>query len=139
MEICAFNNECKDIMDWITNDKRVHPEVTYDVLKKRIKRGWVPELALTTPVIKGNLTGDSRARKKAREDKMVYRFKMFRLAQEIRRKHGQGVEQKEIMDRYAVSKSQVEKAVSKSEWFNVHFEGASVPDHFKEIQNIVET
>lgn len=136
MIIAAFN-ESKDLMDWLC-DTRIHPEVSRDVLVKRIKRGWIPEVALTTPVIKGSQAGDDKARKRAREEKMKHRFKMFRVAQNVRLKNAAGVEHKDIMDRYNISKSQVEKMVTKNEYYNVHWEGTRIPDHFAEVQEAVE-
>lgn len=136
MIIAAFN-ESKDMMDWL-EDIRVHPEISRDVLVKRIKRGWIPEVALTTPVIKGSQSGDDKARKRAREDKMKHRFKMFRVAQNVRLKNAAGVEHKDIMKRYDLSRSQVEKMVTKNEYYNIHWSGTQTPAHFKEIQKAVE-
>lgn len=136
MIIAAFNDS-KDLMDWL-EDTRIHPELSRDVLVKRIKRGWIPEVALTTPVIKGSQVGDDKARKKARMDKMKHRFKMFRVAQDVRRKVSSGVEHRDVMKRYDLSKSQVEKMVTKNEYYNVHWEGSSVPAHFKEVHKLVE-
>lgn len=126
MEITAFN-ESKDIMEWITSDNRIHPEVTRDVLSKRIKRGEIPEVALITPVVKGAGAGDTKARKKARQEKFDARYKMFKLAQEVRYKHAAGIEVYEICSRYNLSKSQVEKMASKNEWYNIHWEGFKDP------------
>lgn len=138
MEIMTAFGESKTLADWLIGDSRVNPELTMDVLKKRHKRNWVGEVALTTPVIKGARIGDSTARKNARLDKIKYRFKMFRLAQDVRRRHGAGVEIKDLCERYGLSKSQVEKIVGMNEWANYHWLTGKVPDHFKEIQKIVE-
>lgn len=131
MEITAFN-ETKDLLDWL-EDARCHEEVTRDVLVKRVKRKWLPEQAISYPVIKGNLSGDSKQRRKAREEKMNHRAKMFLLAQEVRKKHDSGVEMVDIQQRYQLSKSQVEKFISKNEWYNLHWANSRVPESFKEI------
>ena len=123
--------QAKDLMDWL-EDQRIHPEITRDVLVKRIKRGWVPEDALTTPVIKGAAVGDSKTRIKAREEKMLHRARMFVLGQTVRRKYNAGVDVATLMERYTLSKSQVEKIVSKNEHYNIHWEGNKIPESFKE-------
>lgn len=138
MEIMMAFGESKTLIDWLVGDSRVNPELTMDVLKKRSKRLWVGEVALTTPVIKGARVGDSAARKKSRKDKMGYRYKMFRKAQDVRRRHASGVEMKDLCDRYDLSKSQVEKIVSLNEWANYHWLGTGSPDHFKEVRSYVE-
>lgn len=126
MEITAFN-ESKELMDWITLDTRVHPELTRDVVVKRIKRAWIPEVALITPIDKGAQIGDTKARAASRKEKAEYRYKMFKLAQEVRYKHAAGIEIHEICSRYKLSKSQVSKMVSKCEWYNIHWEGFQDP------------
>ena len=130
MEISAFG-ETKEIMDWL-EDSRVNPECNRDVLVKRLKRSWVPEKAITYPVIKGVGAGDTKARRKAREDKLEHRAKMFMVAQDIRKKYNQGVDSIDLQKRYQLSKSQVEKIVTKNEWYNIHWEGTRVPPHFEE-------
>ena len=137
MEINAFG-EIKEVMDWLL-DSRIHPECNRDVLVKRLKRSWVPEKALTTPVIKPFGTGDTKARRKAREDKLEHRAKMFMVAQDIRKKYNQGVDSIDLQKRYQLSKSQVEKIVTKNEWYNIHWEGTKVPPHFEEtVKNLKE-
>lgn len=138
MEISAFS-ETKELMDWLLDD-RINPEVNRDVLVKRLKRSWVPEKAITTPVIKGEfLSGDTKARRKAREDKLEHRAKMFMVAQDIRKKYNQGVDSIDLQKRYQLSKSQVEKIVTKNEWYNIHWEGTRVPPHFEEtVKNLKE-
>jgi hypothetical protein len=138
MEMMTAFGESKTLIDWLIGDSRVNPELTMDVLKKRHKRSWVGEVALTTPVIKGNRIGDSKLRKSARMEKLKYRYKMFRIAQDVRRRHGLGVEIKDLADRYQISRSQVEKMISMNEWANYHWLNTSVPDHFKEARDLVE-
>lgn len=131
MLVEAFQ-ESKELIDWITLDHRVHCELTFSAVAKRIKRGWVPELALTTPIVKGARKGDTKQRVKAREDKLRHMAKMFRLAQLVREKHEKGVEVLELQNRYALSKSQVEKIVSKNEHYNIHWRNRNIPEQFKE-------
>lgn len=137
MEISAFG-ETKEIMDWL-EDLRCNPEINRDVLVKRLKRNWIPEKAINFPVIKGVLSGDTKARRKAREDKLEHRAKMFMVAQDIRKKYNQGVDSIDLQKRYQLSKSQVEKIVTKNEWYNIHWEGTRVPPHFEEtVKNLKE-
>lgn len=131
MLITAWGQE-KDLMDFL-NDTRVHPAVTRDVVVKRIKRGEIPEVALTKGVADENKVGDTKLRRKAREVKAEERCRMFLLAQEVRRKHNNGVEIIELQQRYQLSRSQVEKFISGNEYFNVHWSGSNIPDQFKEL------
>lgn len=131
MEITAWG-ETKEIMDFL-NDVRVHPSLTRDVLVKRIKRGFIPEIALTKGVCDEARIGDTKARRKSREQKNKYRAKMFMLAQEIRRKYNVGVESDELQRRYGLSKSQIEKFISGNEYYNIHWAGSNIPDEFKEL------
>lgn len=121
----------KEVMD-ILNDTRIHPSVTRDVIVKRLKRGWLPEIAATKGVADEAKAGDTRVRREAREQKMEQRIKMFLLAQEVRRKHNSGVEIPDLQHRYQLSKSQVEKFISGSEYYNIHFAGSNIPDEYKE-------
>lgn len=131
MEITAWG-ETKEIMDFL-NDPRVHPSLTRDVLVKRIKRGFIPEIALTKGVCDENRIGDTKARQKARNQKNKHRAQMFLMAQEIRRKYNVGVDPEELQRRYGLSKSQLEKFISGNEYYNIHWAGSNVPDEFKEI------
>ncbi len=130
MEVSAFG-ETKDVMDWL-EDHRCNCELTRDVLVKRLKRNWIPEKALNFPIIKSALPGDTKVRRKAREDKLEHRAKMFMNAQDIRKKYNQGVDSIDLQKRYQLSKSQVEKIITKNEWYNIHWEGARIPDHFED-------
>lgn len=131
MQITVWGQE-KEIMD-VLSDTRIHPALTRDVIVKRIKRGEIPEIALTRGVCDEAKAGDTKLRKKAREEKMEQRVKMFLLAQEVRRKHQMGVEIPDLQQRYQLSKSQVEKIISKNEWFNIYWEGSNIPEEYKEI------
>jgi len=115
------------------SDTRVHPLITRDVIVKRIKRGFLPEIAVTKGVADEAKAGDTKVRKAAREEKMEQRIKMFLLAQEVRRKHNAGVEIPDLQHRYQLSKSQVEKFISGNEYVNAHWLGISVPEEYKEI------
>ena len=120
------------------NDTRVHPLITRDVIVKRIKRGFIPEIAVTKGVADEAKAGDTKVRKAAREEKMEQRIKMFLLAQEVRRKHNAGVEIPDLQQRYQLSKSQVEKFISGNEYVNVHWHGTSIPEDCKEIVDRVK-
>ena len=127
----------KEVMD-ILEDARIHPLVTRDVIVKRIKRGWIPEIAVTRGVADETKAGDTKVRKAAREEKMEQRIKMFLLAQEVRRKHNAGVEIPDLQHRYQLSKSQVEKFISKNEYYNIFWDGNNVPEEYKEIVNKIK-
>lgn len=135
MEISAWG-ETKSIYDFL-NDVRIHPSITRDVLVKRIKRGFIPEIALTKGVCDEARLGDTKVRRKAREEKALYRTEMFLLAQEVRRKYNAGVESVDIQQRYNLSKSQVEKFISGNEYYNIHWAGSNIPDEFKELVQTV--
>mgnify|MGYP003538868323 FL=1 len=122
----------KEVMD-ILNDTRVHPSITRDVIVKRLKRGWLGEIAVTKGVADEAKAGDTRVRREAREQKMEQRIKMFLLAQEVRRKHNSGVEIPDLQHRYQLSKSQVEKFISGSEYYNIHWGGTNIPEEYREI------
>lgn len=124
--------ETKSVMDFL-NDTRIEPSLTRDVIVKRIKRGMVPEIALTKGVCDESRAGDTKKRREARDEKLEQRVRMFLLAQEVRRKYDAGVEGPDIMQRYDLSKSQYEKFISKNEYYNIHWDGSSVPDKFKDI------
>lgn len=128
MQITAWGEQ-KEIIDFL-NDVRVNPSVTRDVVVKRIKRGWIPEIALTKGVCDEAKLGDTKVRRQAREEKNLYRTEMFLLAQEVRRKYNAGVESVDIQNRYKISKSQVEKFISGNEYYNIHWAGTNVPDEF---------
>ena len=136
MLITAWGDQ-KDIMDFL-EDLRIEPSLTRDVVVKRIKRGVLPEIALTKGVCDENKAADTKGRRKAREEKVEIRVKMFLLAQEVRRKYNQGVEQEDIMSRYQISKSQFEKFISGNEYYNIHWAGSNIPDKFKEIAQKVK-
>lgn len=131
MRITAWGDE-KEIMDFL-DDVRIEPSLTRDVIVKRIKRGVIPEIALTKGVCDENKAGDTKARRDARKEKLTQRAKMFLLAQEVRKKYQQGVDQADIMSRYQISKSQFEKFVSGNEYYNIHWAGSSVPEKFSSI------
>ena len=137
MLIEAFNTQ-KDIMEWL-DDARINPEVTRDVLAKRIKRGTNPEAAITTPVIKGARKGDTKDREKARLEKMEKRLKMFRLAQKIRNQYEKGLSVEELIERHGVSQSQINKISGKQEWYNLHWRGFKIPEKYQQqIKNMEE-
>jgi len=131
MLITAWGDQ-KDVMDFL-EDLRVEPSLTRDVIVKRIKRGILPEIALTKGVCDENKAGDTKNRRKARQEKTEIRVKMFLLAQEVRKKYNQGVDQEDIMSRYQISKSQFEKFISGNEYYNIHWAGSSVPEKFEQI------
>jgi hypothetical protein len=131
MQITVWGKEA-ELMDFL-NDTRVHPALTRDVVAKRLKRGEIPEIALTRGVADENKVGDNALRKKAREEKAKHRVKMFLLAQEVRRKHSTGVEIPELQMRYQLSRSQVEKFISGNEYWNIHWAGNNIPDQFKDL------
>jgi len=131
MVICAWGEE-KEVVDFL-NDTRVHPGVTRDVVVKRIKRGFIPEIALSKGVCDEPRAGDTKLRKKAREEKTEQRVRMFLLAQEVRRKHQMGVEMADIQQRYQISKSQAEKFISGNEYYNIWWAGNNIPEEFREI------
>lgn len=135
MQITAWGTE-KELMDFLS-DSRVHPLVTRDVVVKRLKRGWLPEISLTKGIADEGGAGDTTMRREARKEKMEQRIKMFLLAQEVRRKHSSGVEIADLQHRYQLSKSQVEKMISGSEYFNLHWSGSNIPEAYKETVDIV--
>lgn len=124
--------ETKSIMDFLS-DPRIEPSLTRDVIVKRIKRGMVPEIALTKGVCDESRAGDTRKRREARDEKLEQRVRMFLLAQEVRKKYEAGVEGPDIMERYDISKSQYEKFISGNEYYNIHWGGTNVPEKFKDM------
>lgn len=136
--ITAWNEE-KTVMDWLA-DKRCNPELTYDVLRRRLARGGefsIPEIAITHPVIKGAQTGDTKARIKEREKKALERYKGFVLAKKVREKYNAGVDRAEIKERYDISESQLQKIISGQMYFNTHWDECrpnEVPEHFNELK-----
>lgn len=134
----------KPLQDWLS-DNRIHPEVTYDVLRRRLKRGGemsIPEIALTTPVIKGSQKGDTKARIAERERKAKERYKNFVLAQRVRERYNKGVDKADIKSRFGITESAYQKIISHTEWWNIHWEvckPGEVPEHFKELQRKVES
>ncbi len=141
--LTAFGGECKPIMERL-DDKRCHPELSYDVLRKRLKRGGqlsIPEMALTVPIIKGASKGDSAARIKDRKLKQKERYKMFVLCQNVRHKYEAGVDKKDIKERYDITESMYNKIVARQYGYNWAWGDLSpgrVPDHFKEIKESLE-
>lgn len=131
MRITAWGDE-KEIMDFL-DDIRIEPSLTRDVIVKRIKRGVLPEIALTKGVCDENKAGDTKARRDARKEKLTQRAKMFLIAQEVRKKYQQGVDQADIMSRYQISKSQFEKFISGNEYYNIWWAGSNIPEKFKDI------
>lgn len=135
--------ESKDIMSWL-DDKRCHPEVSYDSLRKRLKRSGplsIPEMALTTPIIKGSQRGDTAVRIKDRKLKQKERYKMFVLCQNVRHKYEAGVDKKDIKERYDITESMYNKIVARQYGYNWAWGDLSpgrVPDHFKEIKESLE-
>ena len=135
--------ETKSIMEWL-DDKRCHPEVSYDSLRKRLKRSGplsIPEMALTTPIIKGSQRGDTAVRIKDRKLKQKERYKMFVLCQNVRHKYEAGVDKKDIKERYDITESMYNKIVARQYGYNWAWGDLSpgrVPDHFKEIKESLE-
>lgn len=130
MKIVAWGEE-KDVMDFL-EDGRVDPSLTRDVIVKRIKRGEVPEYALTKPVCEENKAGDTKKRRERRKEKFEQRTRMFLLAQEVRKRYDAGADALDTRERYEISKSQYEKFISGNEYYNIHWKGSSVPERFKE-------
>jgi len=141
--ITAFGGECKTIMEWL-DDKRCHPEVTYDVLRRRLSRPSglaIPEIALTTPVCKGSQVGDNKQRVKDRKLKERERYKMFVLCQNVRHKYEAGVDKKDIKERYDITESMYNKIVARQYGYNWAWGDlppGRVPEHFKTIKEELE-
>lgn len=136
-------SEVKSVQDWLM-DKRCHPEVTYDSLRKRLKRPGplsIPEMALTTPIIKGAQTGDTKERVRDRTLKAKERYRGFVMAQKVREKHAAGVERSEIRDRFDITEGVLQKIVSGQLYYNWAWDACKVgqvPDHFKSLKHTCE-
>ena len=136
-------NETKEIQEWL-GDNRIHPEMTYDALRRRLRRGGelsIPEVAMTTPVIKGAMRGDTRARMIERKRKAKERYKNFVTAQKVRERYNNGMDKADIKSRFGLTESGYQKIISKTEWWNIHWETCrpgQVPEHFKEIKKEVD-
>jgi hypothetical protein len=142
MELIKSWEEEKTVLEWLA-DFRCHPEMNYDSLRKRLKRGGplsIPEMALTTPVIKGAQVGDTKLRVKERETKAVERYKGFVLAQKVRERYDKGVERSEIKERFDISENTLQKIISKQYFWNIHWDlpVGKVPDHFRDLKSKCE-
>jgi hypothetical protein len=135
--------EVKSLQDWL-RDARCNPELTYDVLRRRIGRPGemsIPEIAITFPVIGGAMKGDTKERVRDRHLKAKERYKGFILAQKVREKYAAGVDRAEIRDRFDISENYLQKIISQQVYFNAHWEvcrPGEVPEHFKELKRICE-
>lgn len=135
--------EDKSIMDWLA-DVRCHPELTYDVLRRRLQRGGefsISEIALTTPVIKGAQAGDTKARVEDRRKKEMERYKGFVLAKKVRERYNAGVDRAEIRERFDISEGQLQKIISGQMYYNIHWDACpsgGVPDHFVSLKRRAE-
>lgn len=136
--------EVKSLMQWM-DDKRCHPEVTWDVARKRLKRinGGLalPELAITVPVSKGAQPGDTKERVRNRKLKERERYKMFVLCQNVRHKYEAGVDKKDIKERYDITESMYNKIVARQYGYNWAWGDlppGRVPEHFKTIKEELE-
>jgi hypothetical protein len=133
----------RTIQEWLA-DNRIHPEITYDVIRRRLKRGGelsIPEIALTTPVIKGAQKGDTKARTMERKRKAKERYKNFVTAQKVRERYNNGMDKADIKHRFGLTESAYQKIISNTEWWNIHWEACrpgQVPPHFEEIRKEVE-
>ena len=142
-EMISCFGEIKDIMGWLS-DVRCHPEISYDVLRKRLKRGGpisIPEVAITTPVIKGSQRGDTAARIRSRKLKIRERYKGFVLAKKVREKYDSGIDRAEIRNRFDITEGFLQKIISKQYYWNIHWElckTGDAPDHFKDVQHELE-
>ena len=125
-------------------DARCHPELDYDSLRKRLKRGGplsIPEMALITPIIKGAGRGDTKERIRDRNLKSKERYKGFVLAQKVREKHAAGVDRAEIRERFDITENYLAKIISGQVYFNGHWQmcrPGEVPEHFKAIKRQCE-
>lgn len=139
----CFGGELKDIMGWLS-DLRCSPEMSYDVLRRRLKRPGplsIPEIALTTPVIRGAQRGDTALRVKSRKLKMKERYKGFVLAKKVREKHESGVDRADIRNRFDITEGFLQKIISRQYYWNQWWElckPGDCPDHFKDIKHELE-
>lgn len=136
--------EVKTVMEWL-DDKRCHPEVTYDVLRRRLSPSRpgplsIPEMALITPVIKGASKADSKQRIHDRKLKQRERYKMFVLCQAVRAKYNSGVDKADIKQRYDLTESMYNKIIAKQYGYNWAWDTlpGKVPDIFKPIKDELE-
>lgn len=142
-ELIQCFGEMKDIMS-LLEDTRCHPEMSYDALRKRLKRGGplsIPEIALTTPLIKGSQRGDTKQRIQDRKLKQRELYKKFVLAQNVRAKYEAGVEKAEIKQRFDLTESYYNKIIGHQYNYNIHWSmcrPGEVPEHFKEIKRDLE-
>jgi hypothetical protein len=133
----------KSLMEWL-DDARCNPEVTYDVLRRRIMRSGplsIPEIALNTPVIKSASPRDTAARIKDRKLKQKERYKMFVLCQNVRHKYDAGVDKKDIKERYDITESMYNKIVARQYGYNWAWGDlppGRVPEHFSAIKAELE-
>jgi len=141
-EVVAWG-ECKSVIGWI-DDHRCHPEITYDIARKRLFREGplsIPELALTTPCSKGAQVGDSKQRVKARRKKEIERYKNFVLCQKVREKYEAGVDRADIKSRFDITESFLQKVISHQIYYNAAWGSCrpgEVPDHFKALKQECE-
>lgn len=142
-EIITCFGDHKEIMGWLA-DLRCHPEISYDVLRKRLKRSGplsIPEMAITTPVIKGAQRGDTAARTRDRKLKIKERYKGFVLAKKVREKYDAGVDRADIKQRFDITEGFLQKIISKQYYWNIHWEmcrPGECPEHFKEVKYELE-
>lgn len=140
--ITAFN-ETKSVMEWL-DDKRCHPENSYDVVRKRCSRSGelsIPEIALTTPVIKSAGPRDTKERIRDRKLKERERYKMFVLCQAVRDKYERGIEKADIKERYDLTESMYNKIVSRQYGYNWAWGDlppGKVPEHFQKTKEELE-
>lgn len=133
----------KTVQEWLL-DARCHPELDMDSLRKRLKRNGplsIPEMALRTPIIKGNQVGDTKERVRDRLLKAKERYKNFVLAKKVREKHAAGVERSEIRERFDISENFLAKIISGTVYFNWAWDTClpgEVPEHFKELKHLCE-
>lgn len=135
--------EVKELMEWLS-DTRCNPELTYDVLRRRIQRGGefsIPEIAITSPVIKGAQKGDTKERIRSRKLKAKERYKGFVMAKKVREKYASGIDRAEIKSRFDITEGTLQKIISHQMYYNIHWDLCSpgeVPEYFKEIQHECE-
>lgn len=142
-EMIEAFGELKTPMDWIC-DSRVNPELSWDVLRKRLNRGGglsIPEVAITTPVIKGAQRGDTAQRTRDRQLKAKERYKGFVLSQKVRERYEAGVDKADIKQRFDLTESLFNKIIGLQCFYNFHWsicKVGQVPPHFKDIQKMCE-
>ena len=125
-------------------DKRCHPELDWDIIRKRLKRGGslgIPEMAMTVPLVKGAQVGDTKERIRDRKLKAREKYKAFVLAKKVREKYNAGVDRAEIRERYDITEGFLQKIIGKTVLFNWAWDLCGpdqVPDHFKELKKELE-